>query len=68
LNQATNTLLSMEPALYKFFEFIVSEAIPLEIGLVRQTEADNSNVVEGLSEICPLLRTPYRGYGEEASS
>ncbi len=58
----------MEPALYKFFEFIVSETIPLEIGVVRQTEANNSNVVEGLSEICPLLRTPYGGYGEEASS
>jgi hypothetical protein len=68
LNQATNTLLSMELALYNFFEFILSEAIPLEIGLFRQTEADNSNVVEGLSEICPLLRTPYKGYGEEASS
>jgi len=47
---------------------MISEAIPLEIGLVRQTEADNSNFVEGLSEICPLLRTPYKGYGEEASS
>jgi hypothetical protein len=58
----------MEPALYKSFEFIVSKAIPPEVGLVRQTEADNSDVVEGLSEICPLLRTPYRGYGEEASS
>jgi len=68
LNQATNILLSMEPAIYKFFEFIVSEAIPLEIGLFRQTEADNSDVVEGLFEICPLLRTPYKGYGEEASS
>jgi 5-methylcytosine-specific restriction endonuclease McrBC GTP-binding regulatory subunit McrB len=42
-------------ALYKFFQIISKEKVPMQIILIRAADMENADVIEVLSETCLLL-------------